>query len=195
MPIGRRSAALSSMTRPKLVLRPIRTTRASATTSKFTGRKKCVVWSMVAVPGGRTGQHHRGICQRHERLRADHRTVAADFSGIGEPYGRAWLPVGQRARRPHGFDAFDQQRQILHPLRKNFGHQAPRRLQAERHPRRRKPVHPAHGDPPNASQTARRPFRPVVATLALQSMSEGHREAVAWPFRDARGRDESNATN
>jgi len=26
-------------------------------------------------------------------------------------------------------------------------------------------------------------------------MSEGHREAVAWLFRDARGRDESNATN
>jgi len=26
-------------------------------------------------------------------------------------------------------------------------------------------------------------------------MSEGHREALVWLFRDARGRDESNSTN
>ena len=43
IPTGRLSEAPSSMTRPKLVLRPMRTTRASATTSKLTGRRKCVV--------------------------------------------------------------------------------------------------------------------------------------------------------
>ena len=36
MPTGRLSAAPSSMTRPKLVLRPMRTTRASAMTSNVT---------------------------------------------------------------------------------------------------------------------------------------------------------------
>jgi hypothetical protein len=37
------------MTRPKLVVRPIRTTRASATVSKLTGRRKCMVWSMALI--------------------------------------------------------------------------------------------------------------------------------------------------
>ncbi len=49
MPTGRLSAAPSSMTRPKQVLRPMRTTRASATTSKLTGRRKWVVWSIVLI--------------------------------------------------------------------------------------------------------------------------------------------------
>src|SRR5215469_5589581 len=37
----------------------------------------------IAVPGGRTGQHHRGIRQRHERLSANDRAVAAELAGIG----------------------------------------------------------------------------------------------------------------
>ena len=43
MPTGRRSMALDSTTRPKLVARPMRTMRASASTSKCTGRRKCMV--------------------------------------------------------------------------------------------------------------------------------------------------------
>lgn len=43
MPTGLLSAALDSITRPKLVVRPIRTMRASASTSKLTGRRKWMV--------------------------------------------------------------------------------------------------------------------------------------------------------
>jgi hypothetical protein len=38
----------------------------------------------ISVPGGRTGQHHRGVRQYHERLRAD----------------RHWRPAAGRAARP-----------------------------------------------------------------------------------------------
>ena len=43
IPTGRLSVALESVTRPKVVVRPTRMMRASASTSKFTGRRKCMV--------------------------------------------------------------------------------------------------------------------------------------------------------
>jgi hypothetical protein len=47
---GLLSAAESSVTRPKLMVRPRRTTRASASTSDdITARMKCVVWSTVVI--------------------------------------------------------------------------------------------------------------------------------------------------
>ena len=47
---GLLSAAESSVTRPKLMVRPSRTTRASASTSdEDTARMKCVVWSTVVM--------------------------------------------------------------------------------------------------------------------------------------------------
>ena len=100
------------------------------------------------------------------------------------------MSVGQRARRSHRFDAFNRQCQILYPLRKNFGHQAPRRLRAERDLRRRQPVHLAHGDlPPNASQRlAGRSGRSL--QLSRQSISERHREA--WLGRFAMHADATN---
>src|SRR3954447_24092530 len=47
---GLLSAALVSVTRPKLMVRPSRTTRASASTSDdATAFRKCVVWSTVVI--------------------------------------------------------------------------------------------------------------------------------------------------
>ena len=47
---GLLSVAESSVTRPKLMVRPRRTTRASASTSEAeTARMKCVVWSTVVI--------------------------------------------------------------------------------------------------------------------------------------------------
>ena len=47
---GLLSEALNSVTRPKLMVRPSRTTRASASTSdEVTARMKCVVWSTVVM--------------------------------------------------------------------------------------------------------------------------------------------------
>jgi hypothetical protein len=47
---GLLSVAESSVTRPKLIVRPSRTTFASASTSdEATGRMKCVVWSTVVI--------------------------------------------------------------------------------------------------------------------------------------------------
>src|SRR5262245_26804067 len=47
---GLLSVADSSVTRPKLMVRPRRTTRASASTSEAeTARMKCVVWSTVVI--------------------------------------------------------------------------------------------------------------------------------------------------
>lgn len=47
---GLLSVAPSSVTRPKLMVRPRRTTRASASTSEAeTARMKCVVWSTVVI--------------------------------------------------------------------------------------------------------------------------------------------------
>src|SRR6478752_4831545 len=47
---GLLSVAESSVTRPKLMVRPSRTTRASASTSdEETARMKCVVWSTVVI--------------------------------------------------------------------------------------------------------------------------------------------------
>jgi hypothetical protein len=50
MATGVLSVADSSVTRPKLMVRPRRTTRASASTSEAaTARMKCVVWSTVVI--------------------------------------------------------------------------------------------------------------------------------------------------
>src|SRR5271168_1240522 len=82
MPTGRLSAAPRSMTRPKLVLRPMRTTRASATTVKHrrpqeVGRLIDRAHRAVAVPGGRAGDDHCTVCERHERLATNRIAVAA----------------------------------------------------------------------------------------------------------------------
>ena len=137
MPTGRLSEAPSSMTRPKLVLRPMRTTRASATTSKHDRAQEVSglidrAHRTVAVPGRRTGDDHGAVGERHQRLAADRRTVAANLLGERQPHNGARLPIRQRACRPNGLHAFHQQRQVLHPRRENLGHQAPRCLQTER---------------------------------------------------------------
>jgi len=49
IPTGRRSVALDNDTRQNVVIRPMRTTRASARTSKLTGRRKCVVRSIGLI--------------------------------------------------------------------------------------------------------------------------------------------------
>ena len=82
------------------MVRPRRTTRASASTSEAeTARMKCVVWSTVvmgpiAAVGGKVGDHHRGVGKGHQRLARDRAAIAAQPLRERQAQDRARLPVG-----------------------------------------------------------------------------------------------------
>jgi len=72
MPTERLSAALSSITRPKLVLRPIRTREHPPPHGRAQEMRGLIDRGHrpIAVPGRRTGEHHRGVGKHHQRLGA-----------------------------------------------------------------------------------------------------------------------------
>ena len=112
------------------MVRPRRTTRASASTSEAeTARMKCVVWSTVVIGtiaaiGGEVGDHHRGVGKGHQRLARDRAAIAAQPLRERQAQDRARLPVGGIARRGK-VEALDREIEIHHPGRKYLAKHAP----------------------------------------------------------------------
>jgi hypothetical protein len=136
IPTGRRSVALDNDTRQKVVIRPKRTARASARTSKLTGRKMHGPIDRrhrpITVPRCRAGEQHRAVGQRHQRRPAHHAAVAAVPRGKGQTQRCPRLPILRRSRRSGGFHFFDYQSEIQHPTRQNLG-QSTRRQHKTKH--------------------------------------------------------------
>ncbi len=110
---GLLSLALESVTRPKLMVRPSRTTRASASTSEamagahemrglVDGRHRT-----VATVGRQDRDHHRRVRERHQRLATDDTAVPAQPLGEGHAQDRAGFPIAGGAGRQEVVDAFD----------------------------------------------------------------------------------------
>jgi len=113
----------------------------------------------IAVPRRRTGDDHGAVRKRHQRLAGDGLPIAADFLRKRHPHHRARLPIRQGACRSNGLDALHQQRQILHPRRKNLGHQVSGGLQTKGLGRYEL-MHLAHCPIPLESHPSPRPDRP-----------------------------------
>jgi len=142
----------------------MRTTRASATMSKFTRAQEMGGLVDSCSSGGSrprpptVAMTMGGFGQRHQRLAAHHLAVAADLFGERQPHHGT--PAASRAvppRRAGRLDALDQHRKVLHPWRKDLEHEAPCRLQAEGLLRRQKPVDfPPYAVSPQAGSSQKR---------------------------------------
>jgi hypothetical protein len=128
---------LYNLMRPKLVVRPIRTILASASTSKLTGRKQMhdlvdCCHRAVAILCRSAGDRQRGLDQCGQSLRADDASVAAN--PVGECHANNYTrpPVVGRARgAADGFHTHDQQTKIPNPRGHQISDNAAGRLHSE----------------------------------------------------------------
>ncbi len=131
------SAALDKVTRPKLMVRPSRTTRASASTSDERDGAHEMSGLIdrrhrpVSAVGGRIAITIDGVGERHQRLAADDAAMPAQPLGEGHAQDRARLPVRRRTGRRGAVDAGDRQPEILYPRCEHIAQDAPCFLDVE----------------------------------------------------------------
>jgi hypothetical protein len=112
----------------------------------------------IAVPRRRAGEDHRGVRQRHHRLRRNGLAVGAELAGERQPQHRARIPVEAGPCRPPGLYGFEKKAHLLGPGRDDLEHQPACRSQAEHARRRCNSVrcHPSPRAPAKPSRRTRR---------------------------------------